>query len=332
MLVTRELIRKRAAEEAAVKKALDIAAEIKVPSEVLMKESSAEAAQKVVELIENLQQMVKTSDVLKADEDVQMEKATTSEADASEAVQGNTDSLHFANIVEIESSSESPSTSTSDSSNLDDVPLNRIYTSINKSLSPSTKLKKKPSNEPYEPLYPSVLERIGEMSQMRVDLCAKLTADHPFQPPVIECLQSIPADAEGVDEPAGSVSANISTPSHPNQLPVIKPLNFAPADAETIGEQVGSEFANLVETSSPQPKSSSKSSEPSVLDHLVNHYSSELPGVESKLEKAFKVACGEVALESPQQQTPNLQTASTTIPVVPDHIEFLSFIEQISEP
>ena len=73
MLVTRELIRKRAAEEAAVKKALDIAAEIKVPSEVLMKESSAEAAQKVVVLIENLQLMVKTSDVLKADEDVQME-------------------------------------------------------------------------------------------------------------------------------------------------------------------------------------------------------------------------------------------------------------------
>jgi len=60
------------------------------------------------------------------------------------------------------------------------------------------------------------------------------------------------------------------------------------------------------------------------------------------------VTSGEVASESPQQQAPNLQTASTTCPdfsvleqsvpeqVVPehvfDHIESLSFIEHISEP
>ena len=53
--VTRELMRKKAEEEAAVKKALEIAAEISVPSKVLMKESSAEAAQKVVKFTENLQ-------------------------------------------------------------------------------------------------------------------------------------------------------------------------------------------------------------------------------------------------------------------------------------
>jgi len=45
--------------------------------------------------------MVKTSDVLKADEEVQIKKADTSEADALEAVQGNPDSLHSANIIEI---------------------------------------------------------------------------------------------------------------------------------------------------------------------------------------------------------------------------------------
>jgi len=66
--------------------------------------------------------------------------------------------------------------------------------------------------------------------------------------------------------------------------------------------------------------------------NLVNHYSGELPGVESKLEKASEVASGEVASESPQQQTPNLQTASATILVIPEHIESLSFIKQISEP
>ena len=98
------------------------------------------------------------------------------------------------------------------------------------------------------------------MSQMRVDVCARLPADHPLQPPMIECLQSIPADAEGVDEPAGSESANISTSSHSSQSPVIKPLNFAPADAEVIGEQVDSESANIDESSAPQPKSPTKSS------------------------------------------------------------------------
>jgi len=72
---------------------------------------------------------------------------------------------------------------------------------------------------------------------------------------MIECLQSIPADVEGVDEPAGSVSVNISTSSHPNQPYVIKPINFAPAE-ETIGEQVSSESANINE-------SPTKSSEPS---------------------------------------------------------------------
>jgi len=154
-------------------------------------------------------------------------------------------------------------------------------------------------------MYPYVIERIGEISQMRVDVCARLPADHPLQPPMIECIQSIPNDAEVVDEPTGSESANISTSSH--------------------------------------PKSSTQSSEPSVIENMVNHYSGELPGVKSNQEKASRVPSDEVTLESPQQQAPNLQTTSTTcsdvfvleqtVPEhVPDHIESHSFFEQISEP
>ena len=147
------------------------------------------------------------ADEREADEEVQREEATTSEADASKGTQGNTDSLHTVNVIEIESSSASPSysTSTSNSSDLDDVPRNKIYTSINKSLSTYTKLKKRPSNETHEPMYPSVLERIGEMSQMRVHVCARLPADHPLQPPMIKCIQSIHVDAEGVDELAEGI-------------------------------------------------------------------------------------------------------------------------------
>jgi len=221
-----------------------------------------------IERTEELQQLV-VADEREAGEDGQREEPATSEADASEDTQGNTDSLHTVNVIEIESSSDSPSysTFTSDSSDLDDVPLNKIYTSINKSLSPSTKLKKKPSDETYELMCPSVLERICVMSQMRVDVCARLPIDHPLQPPMIECIQSIPTDAEGVDEPPGSESANISTSSHPN--------------------------------------STTQTPEPSVLDDLVNHYSGELPSYEPNLEKASEVASDVVASESPQQQAPN---------------------------
>ena len=189
------------------------------------------------------------ADERKATEDVQREEAATSEADASEGTQGNTDSLHTTNIIEIESSSASPSYSTSISnlSDLDDVPLNKIYTTINKGPSPSTKLKKKPCDETFEPMYPSVLERIGEMSQMRVDVCARLPADHRLQPPMIELIQSLPADAEGVDEPAGFESTNISESSN--------------------------------------HKSTTQTTEPSMLDDLVNQYSGELPSYEPTTTK-----------------------------------------------
>jgi len=54
-LVTREVKRKKAADAAALQKVLEIAKNIEVPVEVLLKGSSGEQAQKVVELAEDLQ-------------------------------------------------------------------------------------------------------------------------------------------------------------------------------------------------------------------------------------------------------------------------------------
>jgi len=51
-LVTREVKKKKAVDAAALEKALEIAKEIKVPAEVLLKESSVEAAHKVIEMLE----------------------------------------------------------------------------------------------------------------------------------------------------------------------------------------------------------------------------------------------------------------------------------------
>jgi len=240
-LVTREIFKKRA-EEAAVKKALEIAAQIAVPSDVLLQEASVEAAQAGIELTENLQQLVVSGELLKDFEEKAVgSEDTTSKTTVSEAVRGNPDSTHSPKVIEIESgTSTSSSTSTSDSSDIDDVPLNKLY----KNISPSTKQKQKASDEPYEPLYPSVLDRIGALSQMRVDLCEKLPADHPFQPPIVDCLQSIPADAEGADEPVGPV--NTSTSSHPNEPQIVEPLNFAQTETETT------------KPSEPQQESSTK--------------------------------------------------------------------------
>jgi len=117
-------------------------------------------------------------DLLDAAEEVQRKEATCLEADASEATRGNTDSHNISNIIEIEysSTSTSHSTSVSTSSDIDNIPLGRVYANLHKSLSPSpsTKHQKKPDDDTFVPMYPSVLERIGEMSQMRVDVCKGL--------------------------------------------------------------------------------------------------------------------------------------------------------------
>jgi len=277
-------------EEAAVKKALEIAAQISVPSNVLLQEASVEAAQVGIGLTENLQQLMVSGELLKdSEENVVASEAATTEAAASESARGNPDVSHSANVIEIESgtsTSTSSSTNTSDSSNLDDVTLNILY----KNLSPSTKPKQNASDEPYEPSYPSVLDRIGVLSQMRVDLCEKLPADHPLQPLVVEPLNVAPADVEGSHDPAGPM--NTSTSSHSNHPTLVEPLNFAQTEIETS------------EPSEPQQKSPTTHSEPNVLEQLVSHYSGELPEVESELQKASKVASDEVASKSPQQQTP----------------------------
>jgi len=188
-LVTREVLKSKAKEEA-VKRALEIAAQILVTSEVLLKKTTGEAA---IKLSEDLQQLVRS-------------EAATSEAAAS---RGNSNLSH--SIIEVESGSET-STSSTDSSDLDDVTLSLLY----KNISPSTKQKQKVNVKPFEPVYSAVLKSIWEMSQMRVDICNKLAANHPLQPPIVEPLNVATIDAEGSNEPAESVSANISNSTHTN--------------------------------------------------------------------------------------------------------------------
>jgi len=79
--------------------------------------------------------------------------------------------------------SDSPSLSPSNESDHDEIPLGQRM-----------KLLPKPSPKPFEPKYPVILQSIGEMSQMRVNVCNRLPADHPLQPPVIKPLNMIPTN------------------------------------------------------------------------------------------------------------------------------------------
>jgi len=225
-IVLREVRRRKEVDAADLEKALQLAKEIEVPAEVLAKESTVQATQLGIELTENLQQMAEVDDLVKANEGGQ-EEASCSEAVASEALKGNTDSLHTAEIVNIESSTSSNSrstpaslsTSSSTTSDMDDIPLNKVCENLNKRLSPSssTKTHKKPDSDTFVPMYPSVVERIHDMQQRRINACGRLHVDHPLQPPMIEPIPFVPADAEGVTDQTGPKSANIDVSLSPTQ-------------------------------------------------------------------------------------------------------------------
>ena len=103
--------------------------------------------------------------------------------------------------------------------------------------------------------------------------------------------------------------------------PMIEPLQIIPADAEVGSEQAEPE-SDIPETSSSQPQPSTKTSDPSVLDELANHYQGELPGFVPNIERASKIASDEVNLESPQQQEPNLEMATNTCTELIIHPEY----------
>ena len=131
-LVAREIRSKKVADAVALEKVLELAKEVEDPALSIAREDVGVIAQEVIKSVKEVQDWVSTEaksllisagaleeetsgagELVKVTEDVQREEAAISEADASEATRGNTDSLHTANIIEIESSSASPSHSTS---------------------------------------------------------------------------------------------------------------------------------------------------------------------------------------------------------------------------
>jgi len=150
----------------------------------------------VIKATEAVQELAATEAevlALVGSEEAKEGNAGTSEAHVSpEAPEGMFDTLHTeVEIVELGSSSSdtrsnSPSSSSSTTSyDEDDIPLSKVYSTINKTPSTSTKTTQKP-NDTFVPMYPSFEERMIGMQQRRIDACKHLPVDHPLQPPVIE--------------------------------------------------------------------------------------------------------------------------------------------------
>jgi len=139
-------------------------------------------------------------------EGVQDGNTGCSEAGISEASRGNSDSPHFVDVINIESSSTSVSHSTtlssfSTSSGNDDIPLSQVYTS---------------DDDQSKPINSNIDERIIGIAQMKADFCNRLPANHPLKPPMIEPIRFVHADEEVIDEQVGPEFANlIVSSSHP---------------------------------------------------------------------------------------------------------------------
>ena len=77
-------------------------------------------------------------------------------------------------------------------------------------------------------------------------------------------------------------------------------------------------------------QATTESSDPSILEELVNHNKGELPGFEPNLEKAFEMASDEVVLKDPQQYEPNSQMALNTCSKLIIHPDFKPILNLIN--
>ena len=218
---------------------------------------------------------------------------SVSEAEKSEAL-GNPSDLNSAKIIHI---SDSPTIISPPSSPITDSELD------NMTLSQKIKMLPKPTQKPkpFEPVYPAVLQNIGEMSQIRVDICNRLPADHPFQPPIIEPLNMIPADTHTSTSTQPPIRNNPKPTQTTWQTPLQKGQSSAAAEGSEAPEEPNT--SNLPHCDSPTD-----------LFSLEKHLGGELMTTPQKATKSVPKKTDLVNLQPPKptQQIDSEPSSSQT--------------------
>jgi len=144
-----------------------------------------------------------------------------------------------------------PSSSTD--SDLDNIPLSQKLKlpKVTPKSKSSPKPKLTPKTKPFKLVYPVELQSIGEMSKRRIDLCNRLPANHPLQPPIIKPLNMIPAG-----EPIPSSSLSNQSPTRVN--PEVVGSTIAAEELADPEEPSSSDLPHSDSPSNPQQPTSSQ--------------------------------------------------------------------------
>ena len=213
--MTREIRNKKAADAAALQKAMQVAREIEIPASGMLREDVGVSAQKVIEAAEEVQELasVEVGNLLKMSTEIQRVEASGIEEQASDAAtedhQGK-DSIHNA------------------SENITDAELSLLLSSTYTSPTPS------PSNlnssGEYVPMVPSVQERIDNLIQRHIDVGQRLPEGHWGRPDFLNPIQSIALDS---DIPTTSTS-NEPQPSTQTCEPNLEKVSELVSDEVTL--------------------------------------------------------------------------------------------------
>jgi len=156
--------------------------------------------------------------------------------------------------------------------------------------------------------YTAILQSIGEMFEMRVEICNQLPANHPFQPPTIEPLQMILPEpvAETVAPASEQVAA--SEPSAAATVPKQTPHQTTPK--QTPHQTTPKQTPQQTSTSTP-----TQTSTPSKT-HISPQKAIPEPVVETMVPESVQVTKSEpsvtITASEPNQNPTNKQTTNQT--------------------
>ena len=191
-----------------------------------MKKKAVEDAKKAFEFTAAIQ----NKDAEEVDVMLKETMKVKREAITSEVVGGGNSSVHISNnAIDLDPSSPPHS-------NLDDIPLSRVYQNLEKALplSPSTKTSKKPDDVDGSEK-PTINERIGSLLQRRLDVCQNLPTDHWLQRPCVKPFQTLLRD-EKFEEDSMQTTFDNTTSSHPKPTTLESPHTIRKLEDNLGGE------------------------------------------------------------------------------------------------